>query len=121
MGASVLFRVPSLSTGETRAMIVLVVYSIKDEHIGSTYNSITIHFKNKTKGYETLDKADPSILNTNIGQDHSWISYMTPHEFLSLKVDEGDEIEVSVAAHAGRVLVKKCGIHLPVLQFQEEE
>ncbi|XWS22331.1 hypothetical protein CRYUN_Cryun29cG0024700 [Craigia yunnanensis] len=121
MGASVLFRVPSLSTGETRAMIVWVVYSIKDEHNGSPYDSITIHFKNKTKGNENFDKPDPDIFDTNIRQDHTWISYMIPDEFVSLKVDEGDEIEVSVEAHASTILVKKCGIHLPSSQSQEEE
>ncbi|XP_022734185.1 TMV resistance protein N-like [Durio zibethinus] len=57
------------------------------------------------------------MTNQDIRQDHTWISYMTTDEFVSLKVDEGDEIEVSVEAH-GKILVKKCGIHLPIHQIQ---
>ncbi|XP_022735042.1 TMV resistance protein N-like isoform X2 [Durio zibethinus] len=116
MGSSVLFRVPSLSSGETRAMIVCVVYSTKDEHDDSTYNSLTIHFKNNTKGYETLDKSSLD-LDTNICQDHTWICYLTTKEYVGLKVDEGDEFEVSVEGHGG-ILVKKCGIHLPIHELE---
>ncbi|XVF29003.1 hypothetical protein REPUB_Repub15cG0082400 [Reevesia pubescens] len=116
-GSSVLFPGPSLSlsTGITRAMIICVVYSVKKEYNRSTYeyDSLTIHFRNKSKGYETLDKPIPKFLDTNICQDHTWISYMTCRIVEGIKMEEGDEIEVAVEAH-GRVVVKKIGIHLPI-------
>ncbi|XP_022734183.1 TMV resistance protein N-like [Durio zibethinus] len=116
IGSSILFHGPLLSTGETRAMIVCVVYSIKDEHNGSIDESLTIHFKNKSKGYETFDKPFSYTFDTEIRHDHTWICYLTTEEYVSLKVDEGDEFEVSVEAHGG-ILVKECGIHLPIHQI----
>ncbi|XVF84564.1 hypothetical protein PTKIN_Ptkin17bG0047100 [Pterospermum kingtungense] len=120
-GSTVVFRVPSLSTGETRAIIVCAVYSIKGKHDGNTYDdnddSLTIHFKNKTKGYHTFDRPSSRIFDfTNIRQDHTWISYLEPHEYENLNADEGDEIEVSFEDHTGIILVKNCGIHLPIHQ-----
>ncbi|XP_022734181.1 TMV resistance protein N-like [Durio zibethinus] len=117
MGSSVLFRVPTLSTGETRAMIVCVVYSIKDEHNGSIDEYLTIHFKNKTKVYETFDGSFDDICDSKIGQDHTWLCYITARGFVSLKWDEGDEVEVLVEAHCG-ILVKQCGVHLPNIRHE---
>ncbi|XWS35192.1 hypothetical protein CRYUN_Cryun21dG0105000 [Craigia yunnanensis] len=115
MGSTVLFRMPSFSIGESRAMIVCVEYRVREEHNRSTYDSLTICFRNKTKGgYETFDRLDyHRILDTNIRQHHIWVSYVTCLSFEEMKVEEGDEIEVSTKAQ-GRIVVKKSAIHLSI-------
>ena len=113
MGSTVLFRMPSFSTGESLAMIVCVEDRVNEEHNRSTYDSLTICFRNKTKGgYETFDRLYyHRIHDTNIRQNHIWLSYVTSLSFEEMKVEEGDEIEVSTKAQ-GRIVVKKSAIHL---------
>ena len=115
MGSTVLFRMPPFSIGESRAMIVSIEYQVLEEHNRSTYDSLTICFRNKTKGgYETFDRLDyHRILDTNRRQHHIWVSYVTCLSFEEMKVEEGDEIEVSTKAQ-GRIVVKKSAIHLSI-------
>ncbi|XVE84675.1 hypothetical protein DITRI_Ditri17bG0032300 [Diplodiscus trichospermus] len=121
MGTSLLFHMPSSSIGESRAMIVCNVYCVNEKHNGSNYDSLTICYRNKSKGYETFDiHADHRVFNKNVGQDHIWITYLARLIFEEMKADVGDEIEVSTEVQ-GRILVKKCGIHLPVYSYDKNK
>ena len=121
MGPSILFRMPSTSIGQNRAMIVCVIYCVNEGHNRSICDSLTTSFRNKTKGYVTFDRLDDNrIFDKNICQDHIWLSYMSCLIFEEMTVDEGDEIEVSIEAQ-GRILVKKCGIHLPIDSYFSNE
>ncbi|OMO88503.1 hypothetical protein COLO4_20241 [Corchorus olitorius] len=117
VGSAVLFCMPSISTGQYRAVIVFVIYSVDeeyDDHQESTRASLTLYFKNKTKGSGTFDRTNSNFFDGDICQDHAWVSYITPDIFLrDMNADEGDEIEVSIEPRGG-ILVKACGIHLPI-------
>ncbi|XP_022722640.1 TMV resistance protein N-like [Durio zibethinus] len=122
IGSSILFCMPSIPIGLGRAMIVCAIYSVNEEcnDESTSEASLTIYFKNKTKGCETFDRSDNSF-DGNICQDHAWVSYMAPsfvtdgeNNFTDgVNAEEGDEIEVSIEPRGG-ILVKKCGIHLPI-------
>ncbi|XVE84678.1 hypothetical protein DITRI_Ditri17bG0032600 [Diplodiscus trichospermus] len=113
-GTSLLFHMPSTSINERRAMIVCIVYCVNEERNGSNYDSLTICYRNKSKGYETFGRHDDHRMSDMIvGRDHIWVTYQESFIFEEIKADAGDEIEVSTEVH-GRILVKKCGIHLPV-------
>ncbi|OMO92484.1 Disease resistance protein [Corchorus capsularis] len=117
-GSSLLFYMPSYSVpiGERgRGMILCVIFgAVNGECNNSTYasSSLTVLFKNKTKGCETSDRSIYSSMDGNMCQDHAWVSYMLHFIFDDIAADQGDEMEVSVEAH-GRIIVKKWGIHLP--------
>ncbi|XP_022722530.1 TMV resistance protein N-like [Durio zibethinus] len=121
IGSSILFCMPSIPIGLDRGMIVCAIYSVNEEcnDESTSAASLTIYFKNKTKGCETFDVSCGSV-DGNICQDHAWVSYMAPSfrddvkSFIDdVNAEEGDEIEVSIEPHGG-ILVKKCGIHLRI-------
>ena len=117
VGSSVLFCMPSIPIGQSRAMIVCAIYSVNAECIAA---GLTIYFKNKTKGCETFDRSHYSF-DWKICKDHAWVSYMTPSTFIKdLKAEEGDEIEVSIKPQ-GLIRVMKCGIHLPIRNWPKEQ
>ncbi|XVE84670.1 hypothetical protein DITRI_Ditri17bG0031800 [Diplodiscus trichospermus] len=118
MGTSVLFHMPSTSIGEIGAMILCLVYCVNEEHNRSTCtDSLTICYRNKSKGYETLDRhVDQRIFDKDVGLDHIWLACLSCLIFEEMKADQGDEIEISVEVE-GRILVKKCGIHLAVDRY----
>ncbi|XWS13344.1 hypothetical protein CRYUN_Cryun36dG0029700 [Craigia yunnanensis] len=118
VGSSVLFCIPSNPIGQRRAMIVCAMYSVNSECNDDSTSAacLTISFKNKTKGCETFDRSNYSF-DGKISKDHAWVSYMTPYTFVrDLNAEEGDEIEVPIEPRGG-ILVKKCGIHLPINEW----
>ncbi|XVF65337.1 hypothetical protein PTKIN_Ptkin09bG0239900 [Pterospermum kingtungense] len=118
VGSSVWFCMPSTPVGKIRAMILCAICSANEEckDESTCYAaSLTIHFKNKTKGCETVDRAGHRFFDEKICKDHAWVSYITPHIFIWFISDEGHEIEVSFEPPGG-ILVKECGICLPILE-----
>ncbi|XVF29010.1 hypothetical protein REPUB_Repub15cG0083200 [Reevesia pubescens] len=126
--SSVLFRVPSLSlsTGEVRAMIVCVVYSVKKEYNGNTNDCLTFHYRNKSKGYETLGGSSFNPFDTNTCQDQTYLCHLGADFFEGMKAKEGDEIEVAAEAwdrngvirRTRNIVIKECGIRLPFINCQ---
>ncbi|XVE84671.1 hypothetical protein DITRI_Ditri17bG0031900 [Diplodiscus trichospermus] len=113
-GTSLLFHVPSTSINGSQAMIVCVVYCVNEEHNGRNYDSLTICYINISKGYETLDTHDGQrIFDKNVGQDHKLDSCLSCLFLEEMKAVQGDEIGISTEVE-GRIIVKKCCIHLPV-------
>ncbi|XVF65340.1 hypothetical protein PTKIN_Ptkin09bG0240200 [Pterospermum kingtungense] len=111
VGSSVLFFMPSAH----RAMVLCAICSVNEEcnDESSSSASLTIYFKNKTKGCETFDRSHSSF-DGKICKDHAWVSYFACTIFTwDINAEEGDEIEVSIEPRGG-ILVKKCGIHLPI-------
>ncbi|XVF65336.1 hypothetical protein PTKIN_Ptkin09bG0239800 [Pterospermum kingtungense] len=124
VGSSVWFCMPPTPVGKTRALILCAICSAneeyKDESDSYAASLLTTHFKNKTKGCacETVDRSRRYIFDEKIRKDHAWVSYMTPHIFVwDLSAEEGDEIEVSFEPPGG-ILVKECGIYLPIRERQ---
>ena len=121
VGSSVLFCMPSIPIGQRRAMIVCAMYSVNAECNDKSTSAacLTISFKNKTKGCEAFHRSHYSF-DGKICKDHAWVSYKTRSIFIEdLNAEEGDEIEVSVETRGG-ILVKKCGIHLPVAPISSQ-
>ena len=117
VGSSVLFCMPSIPIGQRRAMIVCAMCSVNaecnDKSTLALAAGLTISFKNKTKGCEAFHRSHYSF-DGKICKDHAWVSYMTPCILIKdLNAEEGDEIEVSIEPRGG-ILVKRCGIHLPI-------
>ncbi|OMO54646.1 hypothetical protein COLO4_36369 [Corchorus olitorius] len=110
LGSAVLFCMPSIPTGQFRAMIVCVIMHPVNEESTPAY--LILSFKNKTKGSETFDRSSYPLFDGKLRQDHAWVGYIIPDGW-EIVADEGDEIEVSVKPRGG-ILVKECGIHLPI-------
>ncbi|XVF65339.1 hypothetical protein PTKIN_Ptkin09bG0240100 [Pterospermum kingtungense] len=114
VGSSVLFFMPS----DRRAMVLCAIYSVNEEcnDESTSAASLTIYFKNKTKGCETFDWSRWSF-DGETCKDHAWVTYYESTVFLGdINAEEGDEIEVSIEPRGG-ILVKKCGIHLPTDEY----
>ncbi|XP_022722183.1 disease resistance-like protein CSA1 [Durio zibethinus] len=74
IGSSIPFCMPSIPIGSDRGMIVCAIYSVNEECNDESTSevSLTIYFKNKTKGCETFVRSHSS-LDGNICQDHAWV------------------------------------------------
>ncbi|XWS13342.1 hypothetical protein CRYUN_Cryun36dG0029500 [Craigia yunnanensis] len=113
VGSSVLFCMPSNPIGQMLYIKVCVMYSVNAESNDESTSEagLTLYFKNKTKGCETIDRSHHSFYG-KICKDHVWTSQMEPSIFIEdLNAEGGDEIEISIEPQDG-ILVKRCGINL---------
>ncbi|KAG6637715.1 hypothetical protein CIPAW_11G197700 [Carya illinoinensis] len=120
IGSSISFRVPSLSEGEIRVLLICAVCTFQKERI-NPYLAVMIH--NKTRDYRHVLVAINFGACLNISQNlflfqahvirNKLKTVDFPEKEMEMEMVSGEEIEVSfIYSSLSNIEVSKCGVHL---------
>ncbi|KAF5446668.1 hypothetical protein F2P56_032277 [Juglans regia] len=114
-GSSVSFHVPSLTEGEVCILLVCAVLAFDEAFTRPFLDKLFVRMINKTRG--GILAYYPSICVLSVTVEDYLLVFKIRLPSIQVKMESGDEIEVSVARRkvdiglCKPVEVKRCGIH----------